>query len=188
MGRWGQPSPSGTGFQAWASDRVGLSLKPERETITSTGQPSPWPPLVLPCPSPALPLARPLRTCQDTFGWLVGWLVGSAWETSTQTTNCKERGGGRCCWLLLYIMALFSALEQTRCALVTRHSKWVTGAIYSVIWLSTDTAVISGRSVYTVQPCTASRRFMQGHIRMVHACFVKTLFYSYIVIINSANK
>ena len=44
-----------------------------------------------------------------------------------------------------------------------------------VIWLvPRETAAISARSVYVVQPCTMSRHFMQIHIRMVHACLVVT--------------
>ena len=40
-----------------------------------------------------------------------------------------------------------------------------------VTWLvPCETAAVSARSVYTIQPCTMSRHFMQSHIRYVHAC------------------
>ena len=40
-----------------------------------------------------------------------------------------------------------------------------------VMWLvSRETAAVSARSVYTIQPCTMSRHFMQSHIGRVHAC------------------
>ena len=40
-----------------------------------------------------------------------------------------------------------------------------------VTWLvPLETAAISARSVYTIQPCIISRHFMQIHIRKVHAC------------------
>ena len=37
-----------------------------------------------------------------------------------------------------------------------------------------ETAAISARSVYTIQPCTMSRHFMQSQIRKVHACLTVT--------------
>ena len=41
----------------------------------------------------------------------------------------------------------------------------------AVTWLvPRETAAVSARSVYTVQPCVMSRHLMQSHIRRVHAC------------------
>ena len=74
---------------------------------------------------------------------------------------------------------LFSALEQARCALVEWNSERVTVAFYSVLWISTkvaylqhclgltwlvprETVAITACSVYTIQPCTMSRHFMQS--------------------------
>ena len=37
-----------------------------------------------------------------------------------------------------------------------------------------ETAAVSARSVYTIQPCTISRHFMQSHIRRVDACLAVT--------------
>ena len=37
-----------------------------------------------------------------------------------------------------------------------------------------ETAAVSARSVYTIQPCNMSHYFMQSHIRRVHACLVVT--------------
>ena len=40
-----------------------------------------------------------------------------------------------------------------------------------VTWLvPRETAAVSTRSAYTMQPCTILRHFMQSHIRRVHAC------------------
>ena len=45
----------------------------------------------------------------------------------------------------------------------------------TVTWLVPhETAAISARSEYTIQPCTMSRHFMQSHIRRVHACLIVT--------------
>ena len=44
-----------------------------------------------------------------------------------------------------------------------------------VTWLvPLETAAVPARSVYTIQPCTMSRHFMQSHIRRVHACLAVT--------------
>ena len=44
-----------------------------------------------------------------------------------------------------------------------------------VTWLvPRETAAVSARSVYTVQPCTMSRHLMQGRIRKVRACLAVT--------------
>ena len=37
-----------------------------------------------------------------------------------------------------------------------------------------ETAVVSARSVYTIQSCTMSRHFMQSHIRRMHLCLAVT--------------
>ena len=72
-------------------------------------------------------------------------------------------------------------------------SKSVTIAFYSTFWISTEvvylgrssgycivtwlvpreTAPISARSVYTIQPCTVSHHFTQSHIRRLHACLAE---------------
>ena len=44
-----------------------------------------------------------------------------------------------------------------------------------VTWLvPRETAADAVRSVYTIQPCTMSRHFMQSHIHWVHACLAVT--------------
>ena len=44
-----------------------------------------------------------------------------------------------------------------------------------VTWLlPRETAAVSARSVYTIQPCTMSRHLMHSHIRKVHACLAVT--------------
>ena len=90
-----------------------------------------------------------------------------------------------------FYMALFSALEQTHCAFVACKSEWVTVALYSAFSISTEvvclhrclvvtwlvpreTAAVSARSVYTIQPCTMTRHFMQSHVCMVHTCLAVT--------------
>ena len=45
----------------------------------------------------------------------------------------------------------------------------------AVTWLvAPETAAVSAPSVYTIQKCTVSRRFMQSYIRRVHACIAVT--------------
>ena len=44
-----------------------------------------------------------------------------------------------------------------------------------VTWLvPRETAAVSARSLYTIQPCTMSRHFIKSHIRWVHACLTVT--------------
>ena len=44
-----------------------------------------------------------------------------------------------------------------------------------VTWLvPRETAAVSARFVYTIQPCSMSRHFMQSRIRRVHACLAVT--------------
>ena len=44
-----------------------------------------------------------------------------------------------------------------------------------VTWLvPRETVAVSARSVYTIQPCTMSRHFMQRHINRVLACLTVT--------------
>ena len=44
-----------------------------------------------------------------------------------------------------------------------------------VTWLvPRETAAMSGRYAYTIQPCIISRHFMQSHILRVHVCLVVT--------------
>ena len=72
-------------------------------------------------------------------------------------------------WLLIWFWFFFTApfwistemMYLQRCLVVT--------------WLvPRETAAASARSVYTIQPCTVSRHFMQSHIRRVHACLAVT--------------
>ena len=52
-------------------------------------------------------------------------------------------------------------------------STYSTGLV--VTWLlPRETAAVSASSVYTIQPCTMSRLFMQSHIRRMHACLTVT--------------
>ena len=60
---------------------------------------------------------------------------------------------------------------------VTLSPKWCTDSAVCLqhgCMVPGETAAVSARSVHTVQPCTMSRRFMQSHIRKVHACLAAT--------------
>ena len=79
---------------------------------------------------------------------------------------------------------LFSASEQTHCALIICNTEWVTVALHSVLWASTKVVValfscymagatwncchLGANSVYTIQPCTS----FQCHCSkpQMHAC------------------
>ena len=51
------------------------------------------------------------------------------------------------------------------------HHFWV------VTWLvSRETAAVWAHFVYTMQPCTMSRHFMQSHIRRLYACLAVTCY------------
>ena len=70
-----------------------------------------------------------------------------------------------------FYTAVFSALEQTHCALVAWDSKRVTiffkWCTYSAIWLyrvGATREAVSARCVCTIQSCTMSHHFMQSHI------------------------
>ena len=84
-----------------------------------------------------------------------------------------------------FYIALFSALGQTHCARmwlilhewIAFYSAFFTilrsGALTALAWLVPhETAAISARSVYTIQPCTC--HFMQNHILKVHAYLAVT--------------
>ena len=92
-----------------------------------------------------------------------------------------------------FYIAQLSALEQVHCALVACGSEWVIAAFYSAfeypptwctysaVWLlhgmvPRETAAVSARSVYTIQPCTTLQcHFIPSHIRIrVHACLAVT--------------
>ena len=90
-----------------------------------------------------------------------------------------------------FYVALFSALEQTHCALVTCNSKWATSFYSTLLTASTkvvylqhclvvtwlvlhETASILVHSVYTIRLCTMSCHFMQSHMCRVPACLVVT--------------
>ena len=77
---------------------------------------------------------------------------------------------------------LFSTSEQTHCALVVCNSKWLTVALHSMFWMSTQVVTmlfscymtgatwncycLGAYSVYTIQPCTS----LQGHFIWSHKC------------------
>ena len=64
---------------------------------------------------------------------------------------------------------------------VTFHSvqyppKWCTYNAVRLLhgWCHPNCSRVGASSVYTIQPCTMSRHFMQNHIRRVHACLAVT--------------
>ena len=83
--------------------------------------------------------------------------------------------------MITYI-ALFSTLEQTHCARLWFYmsdklfiARFLnihrSGVLTALPWLVPhETAAISARSVYTIQPC----HFMQSHIRKVCVCLAVT--------------
>ena len=89
--------------------------------------------------------------------------------------------------LTMATAALFSASEHTHCTLVVCYSEWMTVALHSVFWASTEvvTALYScymtgamwnccrlgACSVYTIQPCTSLQcHFIQSHILRIQPC------------------
>ena len=88
-----------------------------------------------------------------------------------------------------FYISVFSALEQTHCALVACDSNWVTVAFYSAFWISTEVVYLSTVQLlhgwchlkllplwhvlctpYNHAPC----HLMQSHIHRVHVCLVVT--------------
>ena len=82
--------------------------------------------------------------------------------------------------MIAFYLALISATEQTRGANVACDSKWmawlfrtnihrsgILTALFGcyVTGAAWNCCLLSARSVYTIQPCTMSRHFMQSHIR-----------------------
>ena len=84
-------------------------------------------------------------------------------------------------------------LLLTHCALVAFASKWATVTFYRAFWISTEvvylrrclvvtwlvsreTAAVWPHFVYTMQPWTMSRHFMQSHIRRLYACLAVTCY------------
>ena len=60
-------------------------------------------------------------------------------------------------------------------AFLNIHRSGVLWRCLIVKWLvPRETAAFLACSLYTIQPCTVSRYFMQSHIRRVHACLVVT--------------
>ena len=102
-------------------------------------------------------------------------------------TNLSSSHCYCCSWWPLSDSAV-SALQQTRCARISFYITWL--AFYSAFWnihrsgiltalfvtwlVPRETAAISARCVYIIQPCTISRHFMQSHICRVHAFLVVT--------------
>ena len=97
-----------------------------------------------------------------------------------------------------FYIALYSALEHTHCTLVARDFKWssywrflqralnihlssgVAASLFRVTWLvPLETAAISARSMYTIQPCIILRNFMQSHIHRVHTCLAVTSYLNF---------
>ena len=91
--------------------------------------------------------------------------------------------------LTVATIALFSASEHTHCTLVVCDSEWVTVALHSAFWVSTEvvTALFGcymagatwnccrhgARSMHTIQPCTSLQsHFIWSHIRrmLVFSC------------------
>ena len=90
-----------------------------------------------------------------------------------------------------FYIALFSALQHTRCALVACHSEWVTScsAFSNIHRCSQLTALfgcytagatwnccrLGACSVYSIQPCTTLHcHFIQSHMRTVYVCLAVT--------------
>ena len=59
---------------------------------------------------------------------------------------------------------------------IAYYFKYLPECVLTVLaWLVPhETAAISAHSVYTIQPCTMSRHFIQSHICKVHACLSAT--------------
>ena len=83
-----------------------------------------------------------------------------------------------------FYIALFSALEQTRCAFIACDSEKVTVAFYCAFWICAELVCLQrclvvcymagatwncchldAGSVYTIQSCSMSPHFVQSHIR-----------------------
>ena len=95
-------------------------------------------------------------------------------------------------FLFYYIYHIFPWIGNRHYHALLSHmilNDWL--AFYSTFWISTqvvylqrflvvtwlvprETAAVSALSVYTIQPCTMTRHFMQSHIRRVHACWAVT--------------
>ena len=85
-----------------------------------------------------------------------------------------------CYWSLLYSAILRSRADSLRSHVILHewiafHSAFLnihrSGGLKALAWLVPyETAAISARSVYTIQPC----HFMQSHIRKVYACLAVT--------------
>ena len=99
-------------------------------------------------------------------------------------TACR---GCCCCWSLLYIAILRSPADSLRLRVILNSDPLSivrflipTEVVYLqrcliVTWLMPrETAADSESSVYTIQPCTMSRHFMQSHIQRMHTCLAVT--------------
>ena len=83
-----------------------------------------------------------------------------------------------------FCIALFSALEQTRCAHVGCDSEWVTIHLWRVVLISTEVmywqrclvvAWLGASFLCTIQTCTTLQcHFIQSHIGRVYACLAAT--------------
>ena len=99
--------------------------------------------------------------------------------------------------LITFYIALFSALKHwSRLTTLLLHvvlNEWLASSFFGAFWISIkvvyiqcclvvtwlvprETAAVSARSGYTVQPCTIimSCYFLQSHICRVHACLAGT--------------
>ena len=87
-------------------------------------------------------------------------------------------------WSLLYSAILRSRADSLRSHVILYEWKAFysaflnihrSGVLTALAWLVPhETAAISARSVYTIQPCTMSLQFMQSHISKVYACLSVT--------------
>ena len=86
---------------------------------------------------------------------------------------------------ILFYIALFSALKQIHCTLVTCNSKWVqifrvhfeyppVVYLHRCLVVTHKTAAILAHSVYTVQPCAMSRHFTQCCTHKLCVCLART--------------
>ena len=99
--------------------------------------------------------------------------------------------------LITFYIALFSALKHwSRLTTLLLHvvlNEWLASSFFGAFWISIkvvymqcclvvtwlvprETAAFSTFSVYTIQPCTMSRYFIENYIRRVQACLAVTCY------------
>ena len=111
-----------------------------------------------------------------------------SWKDLNKRVHGNATGCCCCCWSLLYSAILRSRADTLRSHVILHEWLAFYAAFLDIcievaylrrcltvtLLVARETAAISVRSVYTIQPCTMSRHFMQSHIRRVHACLVVT--------------